>query len=76
VGDTAPRIGVKSPIRRQHNSLRAKEESTLLEASFELLDDAGLLWEKNGIYYGRQAALQKTLRELQEDDGAYLFDRA
>ena len=32
------------------------------------------MWEKNGVSYGRQAALQKTLRELQEDDGVYLSD--
>jgi hypothetical protein len=57
--------------------IRAKEESTLLEASFEPLaaEDEGLLWEKNGVWYGRQAALQKALRKLHEEDGVYLFDR-
>jgi hypothetical protein len=33
------------------------------------------LWEKNGVCYGRGAALQKALRKLHEDDGVYLFDR-
>ena len=54
----------------------AKENSALLEASFEpLAEDDGLLWEKNGVCYGRQAALQKALRKLHEEDGVYLFDR-
>ena len=58
-------------------SIRAKEEQALLEASFEPLEEDGLLllWEKNGVCYGRQAALQKTLRELHEEEGVYLFGR-
>ena len=55
--------------------LRVKEEAILLEASFEPLEDDGMLWEKDGVCYGRQAALQKTLRELHEEEGVYLFDR-
>jgi hypothetical protein len=55
--------------------INAKEESTLLGASFEALEDDGILWEKNGVWYGRQAALQKALRKLHEEDGVYLFDR-
>ena len=57
--------------------INAKEKSALLEASFEpLAEDDGLLWEKNGVCYGRQAALQKALRKLHEEDGVYLFDGA
>jgi hypothetical protein len=55
--------------------INAKEESTLLGANFEALEDDGILWEKNGVWYGRQAALQKALRKLHEEDGVYLFDR-
>ena len=56
--------------------IRVKENSTLLEASFEpLAEDDGLLWEKNGVCYGRQAALQKALRKLHEEEGVYLLDR-
>ena len=59
-----------------HVDINAKEESTLLGASFEpLAEDDGILWEKNGVCYGRQAALQKALRKLHEEDGVYLFDR-
>jgi hypothetical protein len=39
------------------------------------VEDDGILWEKNGVCYGRQAALQKALRKLHEEDGVYLFDR-
>jgi hypothetical protein len=55
--------------------INAKENSILLEASFDPLEDDGMLWEKNGVCYGRQAALQKTLRERHEEEGVYLFDR-
>ena len=55
--------------------INAKEKSALLEASFEPLEDDGVLWEKNGVCYGRQAALQEALRKLHEEDGVYLFDR-
>jgi hypothetical protein len=56
--------------------INAKEKSTLLEASFEPLGEEGILWEKNGVCYGRQAALQKALRKLYEEEGVYLFDTA
>jgi hypothetical protein len=55
--------------------INAKENSTLLEASFKPLAEDGILWEKNGVCYGREAALQKALRKLHEEDGVYLFDR-
>jgi hypothetical protein len=55
--------------------IRAKEEHALLKASFEPLENKGILWEKNGVCYGRQAALQETLRKLHEEEGVYLFDR-
>ena len=55
--------------------LRTKEESALLEANFEPLEEEeGLLWEKGGVYYGREAALQKALGKLYQEEGTYLFD--
>jgi hypothetical protein len=50
------------------------EECALLEAGFEPLENR-LLWEKNDVCYGRQAALQESLHKLYEEDGVYLFDR-
>jgi hypothetical protein len=53
----------------------ANQESTLLEAGFEPLEDEGMLWEKNGVCYGRQAALQEALRKLRAEGGVLPFDR-
>ena len=61
-------------MRVKNVDISAKEEGALLEAGFEPLENR-LLWEKNGVWYGRQAALQKALRKLREEDGVYLFDR-
>jgi hypothetical protein len=57
-------------------SIEAREERFLLEASFEPVEDDGMLWEKEGVWYGREAALQKASRKLQERDDLYLFDRS
>jgi hypothetical protein len=55
--------------------LRVIDDTILLEARFVPLEDDGLLWEKDSVCYGRQAALQEDLRKLHEEDGVYLFDR-
>ena len=55
--------------------IREIDDLILLEARFVPLEDDGLLWEKDSVCYGRQAALQKALRKLDEKDGVYLFDR-
>ena len=62
-------------MRVENVDISAKEEGALLEAGFEPLEEDRLLWEKNGVWYGRQAALQKALRKLREEDDVYLFDR-
>ena len=54
--------------------LRVIDDTILLEARFVPLEDDGLLWEKDSVCYGREAALQKALRKLDEEDGVYLFD--
>jgi len=51
-------------------SIREKEESALLGARFEPVEYEGILWEKDGVYYGREAALQQALRKLREREGA------
>ena len=56
--------------------ISATEEKALLEAGFEPLEKKRLLWEKKGVCYGRQAALQGALRKLREEEGIYLFGRA
>ena len=57
-------------------SINARENRILLEASFEPLENEGMLWEKNGVCYGRRAALQKALRTLHEEEGVYPFDKS
>jgi hypothetical protein len=54
--------------------IREIDDVILLEARFVPLEDDGLLWEKDSVCYGREAALQKALRKLDEEDGVYLFD--
>ena len=39
------------------------------------LEDDGLLWEKDSVCYGREAALQRALHKLHEEDVDSLFDR-
>ena len=45
-----------------HTRLRLQEDCALLAAEgFEAAED-GLLWRKDGLWYGREAALQQTRR--------------
>ena len=55
--------------------IREIDDAILLEARFLPLADDGLLWEKDSVCYGREAALQRAWRKLHEEDGVYLFDR-
>ena len=54
--------------------IREIDDTILLEARYLPLEDDGLLWEKDSVCYGREAALQRALRKLHEEDGVYLFD--
>ena len=54
---------------------RYRENGTLLTAGFKRTEHV-LLWEKNGAYYGREAALQEALRQLREEGGTYRFGGA
>ena len=48
-----------------YNRLRAQEDSVLAKVGFEL-EQEGDLWSRNGVLFGRKAALQSALRELRE----------
>ncbi len=54
---------------------RYRENGTLLTAGFKRTENV-LLWEKNGVRYGREAALQEALRELREEGGTSRFGGA
>lgn len=51
---------------------RYRENDTLLTAGFKRTENV-LLWEKNGVRYGREAALQEALRELREEGDTSRF---
>ena len=42
---------------------QAKEDAVLLEAGFKRTP-SNLLWERNSVLYGRQAALQVAFKEI------------
>jgi hypothetical protein len=48
----------------KRNDGRAKEDAMLLEAGFKRTK-SNLLWERNSILYGRQAALQVAFRDIE-----------
>jgi hypothetical protein len=56
------------------NDIRAKEEAILLEANFKPLEINGMLWEKEGVCYGRKAALQNAHSSLFQRRGYALYD--
>jgi hypothetical protein len=49
-----------------YNLLLARENSALAEAGFQLLIEEGDLWSRNGVLFGREAALQSALREMRD----------
>lgn len=56
---------MEHPIDRPQKFYKSdKEKSILVTAGFEQLPDD--LWEKDGVVFGRQAALQNALREVDE----------
>ena len=50
-----------------YERLRAQEDTVLAETGFMLLaQEGGTLWSRNGVLFGREAALQSALREMKE----------
>jgi hypothetical protein len=47
----------------KRNDAQAKEDTVLLEAGFKR-EESNLLWERNSVLYGRQAALQVAFKEI------------
>jgi hypothetical protein len=54
-------------------SIREIDDTILVEARFTPLADDGILWEKDSVCYGREAALQRALRKLDEEESVHLF---
>lgn len=55
-------------MSRQSDHQKIKEDSALEEASFNPVD-GDLLWEKNGVLYGREAALQRAWQKRRNEGG-------
>ena len=51
--------------------LREEEAALLLEDGFELAGSDGLLWLKECVCYGREAALQTVRRSQAESEGSW-----
>jgi hypothetical protein len=47
----------------KRNDAQAKEDAVLLEAGFKRME-TDLLWERNNVLYGREAALQVAFKDL------------
>jgi hypothetical protein len=59
-------------MERARRNLREKEDLLLLDLGFE---PAGKdLWRRDGIHFGREAALQRVQRELLESGGGPIGD--
>ena len=55
-------------MSKQSNHQKIREDSTLEKASFKPVE-GDLLWEKNGVLYGREAALQRAWQKLRNEEG-------
>ena len=56
-------------MERARRKLREKEDLLLLELGFE--PAAEDLWRRDGIHFGREAALQRVHHELLESGGGH-----
>jgi hypothetical protein len=57
---------------RSSRMLQQKEDSILRAAGFEPTD--GGIWQKNGVLFGREAALQCARHELRDSGEPNHFD--
>jgi hypothetical protein len=53
-------------------TFRQREDSLLLSLGFDRMEEE--LWRRDGIYFGREAALQTGQRELLERDGYTVYN--
>ncbi len=51
-----------------------RENQLLVAAGFESTDEEEALWIKDGVWYGRNAALQSARRTLRATTGRDVFD--
>jgi hypothetical protein len=51
-----------------------RENQLLVAAGFESTDEEDDLWTKDGVWFGRRAALQSARQTLRESTGREIFD--
>jgi hypothetical protein len=51
-----------------------RENQLLVAAGFESTDEEDDVWIKDGVWYGRKAALQSAGQTLRESTGRDVFD--
>jgi hypothetical protein len=54
--------------------VREREQHALLEAGFKPVEEDGLLWKKDSIYYGWEAALQQAASLFHQRYGHAVYD--
>ena len=62
----APRLPVRDRVQ-------STENQALMATGFEPTDEDDL-WKKDGVWFGRNAALQKARQALHANNGKDLFD--
>ena len=61
------------PRQRVRNRVRSTEDQALMATGFEPTNKDDL-WRKNGVWFGRNAALQKARQTLHTNSGKGIFD--
>jgi len=56
------------------NQRTERENQALIAAGFESTDQEDDLWTKDGVWFGRRAALQSARQTLRESTGREIFD--
>ena len=58
----------------REKQLTERENQALIAVGFESTGEEDDLWTKDGVWFGRRAALQSAQRSLRESTGRDIFD--
>jgi hypothetical protein len=58
----------------REKQLTERENQALIAVGFESTGEEDDLWTKDGVWFGRRAALQSARRSLRESTGREIFD--
>ena len=68
------RLVRKVSLQARSSIVREREQHALLEAGFKPVEEDGLLWKKDSIYYGWKAALQQAESAFYQRYGHAVYD--